>query len=402
MPASDPDLLVVGGGIVGLACAHAALTRWPNRRVLLLEKERRLASHQTGRNSGVIHSGIYYRPGSRKARLCREGRTRLLALCEEAAIPHRLCGKVIVATTEDETGGLERLRGLAVENGVAATPLDGQGLRRIEPHAGGVAALHVPEAGVVDFGQVCEVLAGRIEASGGEIRPGTPVRRLERAGDAIRAHLAGGEVIEAGRALACAGLHADRLARRSGLHPPVAIVPFRGEYHALAPEVAERVRALLYPVPDPGLPFLGVHVTRHIDDRVTCGPNAVLAWAREGYRKGALRPGDALDNLRAAGLWRLARHHLGTGVSEMLRSYSRRRFARDVARLLPGVEARHLRPARAGVRAQALFPDGRLADDFELLRDGPALHVLNAPSPAATAALAIAEHLLDALDASDT
>ncbi|MDF1563305.1 MAG: L-2-hydroxyglutarate oxidase [Deltaproteobacteria bacterium] len=388
------DLIVVGGGIVGLACAHAALVAHPDWRVLVLEKEAELAAHQTGRNSGVIHSGIYYTPGSAKARLCRAGREQLIDFCTAEGVPFELCGKVIVAACPEELPALDLLLARGEENGVDCELVEAAGLHALEPHAGGLAALHVRDAGIVDFGQVARKLAEKIEAAGGEIRRSCAVTCLIAASpEAAAVYLDDGSLLRASRAIACAGLHSDRLAEKSGLSSPVRIVPFRGEYHELKPTAAAWVKGLIYPVPDPRYPFLGVHLTRHIDGRVSCGPNAVLAWAREGYRRGAFSLRDATESLRSRGLRRLMRQNLRTGLAELRRSYSRRRFAADAARLLPGLKASDLRPGRPGIRAQALLPDGRLADDFVILSDGPVTHVLNAPSPAATASLAIGAHI---------
>ena len=390
------DLVVVGGGLVGVATAYRFTRRLPGRDVLLLEKEPTLGQHQSGHNSGVLHSGLYYEPGSLKARNCVAGKAALEGFCAEAGVPFERCGKLVVATREAELGRLAALAQRARANGVEAHRLTAAELRRVEPAAGGLAALHVPGTGIVDYRRVLAALAEAVRGAGGELRCGAEVRRARVVGEGVEIDLEGAAApLRARRAILCGGLQSDRLALRSGLEPGVRIVPFLGEYRALRPEYRERVRGLIYPVPDPALPFLGVHLTRRIDGGVDCGPNAVFAPAREGYAKAKLHLGDLAESLRWPGTWRLAARLAPLAAGELWRSWSTAAFARELARLCPELEADWLAPAPSGVRAQALDRAGRLVDDFTLLRDGPLLHVVNAPSPAATACLAIADQLLD-------
>lgn len=393
------DLAIVGGGLVGLATAFRFLGRFSGRRVVLLEKERAPGTHQSGHNSGVLHSGLYYAPGSRKALLCRRGKALLEAFCEERGVPYRRRGKVVVATESEELPRLTELARRGRANGVELEEIGPSRLRELEPHVRGLAALHVPETAVVDFREVARALAQGVAERGGELRTGSRVLALDSTGAGTRLLLEGGEVLEARRAVACGGLQADRLARSSGGAPELRIVPFLGQYHALKRPYATRVRSLVYPVPDPRFPFLGVHLTRNVDGRVACGPNAVPAWAREGYGPRSFDPRDAWETLSWPGSWRLAARYLRHGTAELWRSTSRRSFARAAARLLPELEESWLEPAPAGVRAQALDRSGRLVDDFAFERRGAQLHVLCAPSPAATACLAIADHLIDELGA---
>jgi L-2-hydroxyglutarate oxidase len=393
------DVAVVGGGIVGLATAYTLGRDRPGRRVLLLEKEDRLAAHQTGHNSGVIHSGIYYKPGSAKARTCVAGARLLRAFCDEHGVRTDACGKVVVATAEGEIPALEELWRRGIANGVPGISLIGpERLREIEPHARGLRALHVPSAGIVDFTEVASRLADRIAAQGGEVRLGARVTALREDGSGVSLDTTRGPV-RADWLVACAGLHSDRLARRGGRDPGVRIVPFRGEYYELVPERRDLVRGLIYPVPDPRFPFLGVHFTRTIRGGVEVGPNAVLALHREGYTKIRVSLRDLWEVLTYPGFWRLVRRYWRTGLGELLRSFSKRAFVRALARLVPDIRRSDLTRAPAGVRAQALTRDGALVDDF-LIVDGPrSLHVCNAPSPAATASLAIAEEISQRLEA---
>lgn len=384
------DVAIIGGGIVGLAAAWQ-IGHHPSRpRVVVLEKESTLASHQTGRNSGVIHSGVYYKPGSMKAATCRRGKSLLEDFCGAHDVPFETCGKVIVATHYHEIAGLRRLHDRATANGVRCDVIDAARLRELEPHASGVAALHVPESGIVDYARVCARLADRIRAAGGEVRTGARVERLIVGADGVVLETRAGEVV-ARRAVNCAGLHCDRVARAAGAAPPARIIPFRGEYFELTPGARSLCRNLIYPVPDPRFPFLGVHFTRMIGGGVECGPNAVLAFAREGYTFGTIDVRDLCDTLSFPGFWRLAARHWRTGAGEMWRSLSRAAFTRALRRLVPDIREEDLVPAPAGVRAQAVTAHGELVDDFMLVEEGSMLHVLNAPSPAATASLAIGE-----------
>lgn len=383
------DVIVVGGGIVGLAVAHRLLEARPGWRLLLLEKEPRLAAHQTGNNSGVLHAGLYYRPGSAKARLCVEGLRQMLAFCREHGIPHETCGKIVVATSAAELPRLEALRERGVANGLQGLRLlSPEQIREIEPHAAGVAALHVPQEGIVAYPAVASALGDEIRRRGGEIRLSARCTRLTpEAGAWI---VAGGVGEFRGRfVVTCGGLHADRLVRASGLKPSARIVPFRGEYFRLRPARRHLVRNLIYPVPDPKFPFLGVHFTRLIDGGVEAGPNAVLALAREGYRRTAFSVRDALEAALFPGIWRFLAAYPGTSWYEIRRSFSRREFCRSLQRLVPEVGEADLEAGGAGVRAQAMTADGTLVDDFLFHEARGILHVLNAPSPAATASLAI-------------
>lgn len=396
-PPMKDHLAVIGGGIVGLATARALLHRLPDASLTLLEKEDALASHQTGRNSGVVHSGLYYAPGSLKARTCLAGKALLEAFAAEHGIAHETCGKVVVATSEDELPRLARLQERAELHRIPHTPLDGAALRAIEPRASGVAAIHVHSTGIIDYPGVCRALAAELEATGrAEIRTGARVVRIEGP-DAPVVHLEDGDRLPATRAINCAGLHSDRVATASGARPDTRIVPFRGEYFTLTAEAEHLVKHLIYPVPDPRFPFLGVHFTRMATGGIECGPNAVFALAREGYRWRDISPRDLASSLSWPGTWRLFARHWLTGLGEMHRSARKAAFVKALQRLIPDVRAEHLERIPAGVRAQALRRDGTLLDDFAVERRGNVLHVINAPSPAATASFAIAEHIVDEL-----
>ncbi len=390
------DLTVIGAGIVGLATAYRFTERFPGKTVTVLDKEDRLAAHQTGHNSGVLHSGIYYRPGSLKAINCREGKRALEAFCDAEEIPYDLCGKVVVATSHDECERLADIYQRGQANGVACQMIDQARLAELEPHAAGVRAIHVPETGIIDFKQVCQRLADRVRQRGGQIVLQARVTgiRQENA-ELVVETTAGSFVSEHG--VNCAGLHCDRIARLAGLRPGVQIVPFRGEYYELKPSATHLVRNLIYPVPDPSFPFLGVHFTRMIGGGVECGPNAVLAFAREGYTKTRVRLGDLAESLSYVGLMRLAARYWRVGAGEMWRSVSKRAFVAALSRLVPEITRHDLVPAHAGVRAQAVSRDGSLVDDFLIDEDQRMVHVLNAPSPAATASLNIGQVIVDRL-----
>lgn len=383
--------MVIGGGIVGLAAARAILLRRPGSSLVLLEKEPAVATHQSGRNSGVIHSGIYYPPGSAKAELVARGRILLEEFCAEHGIAREYCGKVIVATSVPELARLSRLDELARGHRLRTRRLDPHELAEIEPHARGVGALHLPDTGIVDYGVVARALAEDVRALGGEVNLDTEVSsvRLQQSGVVV---VSGDEAWHAARVVNCAGLHADRLARLTG-PVEVRITPFRGEYHELQPAARGLVRNLIYPVPDPAFPFLGVHFTRSIHGGVHAGPNAVLALSREGYGWRDVDLVDVSEMIRDRGLRRLARRYWRTGTGEIRRSVSRRAFVRALQKLVPEISHADLSPAPAGVRAQALRSDGTLVEDFAFAEHGDVLHVLNAPSPAATASLAIGEHI---------
>ena len=398
---AEADIAVVGAGILGLAVARELAHRHPERRVVVLEREPEPAVHQTGHNSGVAHAGIYYAPGSLKARLCVAGVRELAEYCDARGIAYERCGKLIIALDESELPGLDELERRGAANGVPGLRrLDAAGLREVEPHAAGIAALHSPETAIVDFPGVARALADDLRAAGGEIVTGADVHGIDvraangRATPSIVLRHAGGE-LTAGFAVSCAGLWSDRLARRAGADPDPRIVPFRGAYLRLAPHRRALVRGLIYPVPDPSLPFLGVHLTRHVGGDVLIGPTALLAPARDAYSLRGLRRRDVGETLRWPGTWRLARRWWRTGVTELHHALSSAALTRAAARYVPELKAGDAEFAWAGVRAQALGRDGKLVDDFVFSHTERALHVRNAPSPAATASLAIARHVAD-------
>ncbi len=388
------DVLVIGGGIVGLAVAWRLVSLF-RVRPIVVEAEAQVAAHQSGHNSGVIHSGLYYRPGSLKARQCVEGREALYEFCRRREIPHQRCGKLVVATSPEEIGRLGELEERGRANGIEGLRrLDAHGIKEIEPHVEGLAGLHVPDTGVVDFRQVAGALAREVESSEGKVSTGTRVERVHRRADGFTVETSSGE-LRAGHLISCAGLQSDRVARMCGLNPDVSIVPFRGEYRQLKTDRRHLVRHLIYPVPDPRFPFLGVHFTRTIAGEVEVGPNALPAWSRAAYRHWSFSLRDTLDTATFSGSWKLARRYWATGLLEMRRSFSRNAFAASLRRMVPDLRAEDLEPAGTGVRAQAVDSDGRLIDDFKIVESERMLHVLNAPSPAATASLAIGRALAD-------
>ncbi|MEO1498118.1 MAG: L-2-hydroxyglutarate oxidase [Planctomycetota bacterium] len=396
------DLLVIGGGIVGLATTYRYTRRRPDARVAVLEKEAQIASHQTGRNSGVLHSGVYYKPGSLKAINCRAGKAAMEAFCEAESIPFERCGKVIVAVEDGDVPALNTIYERGQANGVECYRIGPERLAELEPHARGVGAIHVPESGIVDYRAVCERLAARLVESGGEVRTGVKVTGIASKRNAALVQTTRGD-FPAKLVVNCAGLHSDRVARASGAAPEAKIVPFRGEYFKLRADAKHLCRNLIYPTPDPAFPFLGVHFTRMIDGAVECGPNAVLAFAREGYEKLNVDLADLAESLSYPGFLKLAARHWRMGAGEMWRSVSKRAFVRALQRLVPEITAAALEPAPAGVRAQAVRADGAMVDDFLIERSERIVHVLNAPSPAATASLNIAERIVDEVDSrSDT
>jgi len=389
------DLAIVGGGIVGLAVARELIGRNPRASVCVLEREAEIASHQTAHNSGVIHAGVYYEPGSLKARLCVEGARELYAYCEQRGIAHERCGKVIVATDPAELRRLDELERRGQANGVPGLRrIDATELQRIEPHARGIAALHSPNTGIVDFAAVARAYAHDVLATGATIATGCGVHSVRAAGRCLQLGHARG-VTEAAHAVFCAGGWADRLAVAAGASPDPRIVPFRGAYLRLVPTRTHLVRSLIYPVPDPSLPFLGVHLTKHIDGDVLIGPTALMAGARDAYRLGTIRRRDVLDTLAWPGTWRMLARWWSTGVVELRHAALRSAFVRAAARYVPELRPGDVQPAFAGVRAQALARDGKLVDDFVFSHTQRALHVRNAPSPAATSSLAIARHVVD-------
>ena len=386
------DFAVIGGGIVGLSTARALLERHPGARLVVLEKEEGWARHQTGHNSGVIHSGIYYKPGSFKARFCRTGARALVEFCRERGIEYEICGKVIVATEPDELPLLENLYERGLENGLEVERIGPDELAQIEPHATGLAAIRVPSTGIVDFKKVAGAFAALAEDKGGELRAGTEVHSVSETGRAVVVRTNKGP-LRARTLVNCAGLHSDRVARLCGVETGVKIVPFRGEYYELRPERRYLVKNLIYPVPNPNFPFLGVHFTRSIEGMVEAGPNAVLGLAREGYKKTDFDLGDFVEELTYPALWRLARKNWRTGVGEIHRSFSKRAFVCGLKKLVPEVEEEDVVPIAAGVRAQAIRKDGALVDDFLIAEGRNSVHVLNAPSPAATASIPIGEEI---------
>jgi (S)-2-hydroxyglutarate dehydrogenase len=393
------DVVVVGGGILGLATAMELLSRHPDLKLVVLEKERELATHQTGHNSGVIHSGIYYAPGSLKATLCVQGRHLLTRFCDEHAIPYELCGKVIVATRESELPGLQRLYERGVANGVEGVELIGpERLKELEPHCVGIKALYSPVTGIVDFTQVARAYADEVRARGGEIRTGHEVTTITRRGRTVVVQTTRGAV-EAKNLVSCAGLFADRLAQMTGASREPQIVPFRGDYYLLRPERKDLIRNLIYPVPDPGFPFLGVHFTRHIHGERSLGPNAVLAFAREGYKKLDVDLRDSIQTFTYRGFWALVLKYWQTGCGEMWRDVNKQAFVKALQVYVPELQPEDCLPGPAGVRAQALTADGKLVDDFVFSTGEGVVHVRNAPSPAATASLAIGRMIADKADA---
>lgn len=385
------DIAVVGAGIIGLAVARSLALRRPGLSIVVLDKEPSISQHQSGRNSGVIHSGVYYAPGSLKARLCTRGAAALKHYCAERAIPTNICGKVIVATDASELPRLDELHRRAVANGAAGLELIGpERLREIEPHAAGLRALHVRETGIVDYGLVARGFADDVIAAGGEILLGYEVEGIVEHGSGVQLVCSAGEV-SAGNVVFCAGVNADRLGRLGGGDDEPRIIPFRGDYYVLRPAARRLANGLIYPVPDPALPFLGIHTTLRLDGSMWLGPNAVLALDREGYRRRQISIADVAETLRAPGFRRLARRHLRTGLGELVRDTSRHLFVRSARKLLPELEARDVTAGPAGIRAQAVSPDGLLVEDFVLERRPGVVHVRNAPSPGATSSMSIGE-----------
>lgn len=394
MASGSFDVAVIGGGIVGTATAMA-LTERAAASVVVLEAESRLAAHQTGNNSGVIHSGLYYKPGSLKARNCVEGRDELYRFCERYRLPHERCGKLVVAVSRAELPALDELERRGRANGLQdMRRLSGSELRQYEPHVRGIAGLHISETGIVDYVKVTETYAGLVVAGGGAVWTHARVTAVRRDPGGLVLQTARGEIRSRGL-INCAGLHADTVARLCGVEPRLRIVPFRGEYYKLVPERQHLVRNLIYPVPDPRFPFLGVHFTRMVNGGVEAGPNAVLAFKREGYTRTSFSAADTLALLAYAGFWRMATRHWRMGLAEICRSASKRAFVRALRRLIPDIRVGDVCRAGAGVRAQALEPDGTLVDDFRIVEADRMIHVLNAPSPAATASISIGRTIAD-------
>ena len=388
------DVMVVGGGIIGLSTAMHLMQRNPELRVAVLEKEAELATHQTGHNSGVIHSGIYYRPGSHKANFCVAGVQRLIDFCDENEIEYERCGKVIVATDESELGRLDNLYQRGMANGVEGLEVIGpERLKEIEPYSAGIKALWSPGTGIADYPKVAQTYATKFAHAGGDVFTQAPVLGITRYGETLALETPKGTV-QTSHIINCAGLYADRVAGMIEERVDVRIIPFRGEYYTLRPESHHLVSGLIYPVPDPRFPFLGVHYTRNIWGSVEAGPNAVLALSREGYRKSDFNLTESLETFTYPGFWKMTSKHWRTGLGEMRRSYSKSIFLQDLQRLLPEIQEEDLAPGGAGVRAQAVDRNGTLLDDFSIIRGREAVHVLNAPSPGATSSLAIGDHIV--------
>ena len=390
------DFIIIGGGIIGLSTAMALGQSNPQAQILVLEKENSWAAHQTGNNSGVIHSGIYYKPGSFKAKFCKEGNRSMVAFCQKHRIPYEVCGKVIVATESEELPLLAKLYQRGLENGLDVTQISAEQVKEIEPYVNCLAAIKVPSTGIVNYKQVCQKYLEIINKHGGELRLNTKLENIH--------HLNNGLLLKTNQGnfqtkfmINCAGLYSDRIARLAHVNPKAKIVPFRGEYYELKPEKRYLVKNLIYPVPNPNFPFLGVHFTRMIDGSVHAGPNAVLSFKREGYKKTDFDLRDFLETITYPGFWKLAAKHAQTGIKEIIRSFSKAAFVRSLQRLIPEVQAEDLIPIHAGVRAQALQNNGNLVDDFLLLREDNMLHVCNAPSPAATASLEIGKAIVQRL-----
>jgi (S)-2-hydroxyglutarate dehydrogenase len=388
------DFLVVGGGIVGLATATQLMQRFSDAKITLLEKEAHVAAHQSGRNSGVLHSGVYYKPGSLKAITCRRGKVAMENFCREHSIAYETCGKIIVAVHESELEGLERIYARGLQNGVVCHWLDRDQIRELEPFAAGIRAIHVPEAGIVDYPAACKRMSELLTEAGHRVDLLREVTAIKTGAKQITVRC-GNETYSTGFLITCGGLHSDRLVKLSGLEPPAQIVPFRGEYYELKHDRRHLCRNLIYPVPDPKFPFLGVHFTRMISGDVECGPNAVLALAREGYSWGKIRISDLAESLVYRGFRKLATQHWRMGMGEVHRSISKAAFVKALQRLLPEIRATDLTPCRSGVRAQALARDGSMIDDFLWVTGPRMLHVCNAPSPAATASLEIGRQIVD-------
>lgn len=385
------DYLIIGAGIVGLATAYAIQNKYPQAKILITEKENEPAFHQTGHNSGVIHSGIYYQPGSLKARFAKEGGARLRHFCETHQVPYETCGKVIVATQENELQNLEALYQRGLENGLTLTRLDADSLKEYEPHVAGIRGILVPATGIVDYKQVAGALADDLRAHENEIFFNTEIKKISHQPDGVTVFSDKGSCYTAHFLINCGGLHCDQIARMAGVNPGMKIVPFRGEYYELKAEQRQLVKHLIYPVPNPKFPFLGVHFTRMIDGRVLAGPNAVPGLKRESYRKSDFDFKEFIDTLTYPAFWKMGSKNLRFGLGEIVRSLSKKRFVASMKALLPEIREEDVFPSHAGVRAQALTDDGKLADDFIMIHHENALHILNAPSPAATASFSIGE-----------
>ncbi|MCF6409942.1 L-2-hydroxyglutarate oxidase [Pseudalkalibacillus salsuginis] len=391
------DVMIIGGGIVGLSTAYALTEHHPSLKIAVLEKENSWAKHQTGHNSGVIHSGIYYKPGSLKARFAKDGGRKLAAFCGQYGISYEQCGKVIVATDEKELDAMQNLYERGLKNGLDITLLDQAGLKEEEPYVNGIKAIKVPQAGIIDYVGVCSAIVSVLENRGADLFLSTEANDIKESPNEVTVETAS-YTYRTKHLVNCCGLQSDRVAKRSGQDPDLKIVPFRGEYFELKPEKEYLVKNLIYPVPNPDFPFLGVHFTRMIGGGVEAGPNAVLGFKREGYRKRDISLKDLSETLTYPGFWKLASSYWREGLDEMIRSFNKGAFVRSLQRLIPSIEADDLKPAPAGIRAQALKSDGSLVDDFFLVHSKRSTHVCNAPSPAATACFPIGEHIAKELD----
>jgi L-2-hydroxyglutarate oxidase len=392
------DQVIIGGGIVGLATAMQLAQRNPHERILLLEKENDIAAHQTSHNSGVIHSGIYYKPGSFKAKFSRAGSRSMVEFCQQHDLPHEVCGKVIVATKQQELPRLEMLYQRGLENGIPVTKLSGEEVQEIEPHVRCLAGIRVDSTGIVNYKQVCQKYAEILRDRDGTLQFNTQVTHIKETSEGYVIKTNQGD-FEGRFLINCTGLYSDRVAKLGGVNPQAKIIPFRGEYYELKPEKRYLVKNLIYPVPNPNFPFLGVHFTRMIDGSVHAGPNAVLSFKREGYQKTDFDLRDLAESLTYPGLWKLAAQYGAIGMAEMIRSWSQTAFVRSLQQLIPEVQAEDVIPIDAGVRAQALMPSGKLVDDFLIVEGHQALHVCNAPSPAATASLEIGKAIAERVPA---
>ncbi len=387
------DFAIIGGGIVGLSTGMALGKRYPNARIVVLEKESNWAFHQTGNNSGVIHSGVYYKPGSYKAKFCRDGATSMVEFCQEHNIDHEVCGKVIVATDLDEIPRLENLYNRGLENGIKVKRITAEEVKEVEPHVRCVAGIRVYSTGIANYKQVCFKYAELIQNLGGDLRLNTKVLRIVKSGSNHVLETNNG-TFETRFVINCGGLHSDRIAKLGKVDPGAKIVPFRGEYYELTPEKRYLVKTLIYPVPNPDFPFLGVHFTRMIDNSVHAGPNAVLSFKREGYKKTDFDLRDFAEVMTYPGFWKLAARHADEGIKEIIRSFSKAAFVRSLQQLIPEIQAEDLVPCHAGVRAQALMNDGKLVDDFLIIHGQNSVHVCNAPSPAATSSIEIGKAIV--------
>jgi L-2-hydroxyglutarate oxidase len=395
MSSQSYDIAIIGGGIIGLATAMRLTQEFPKHRVVVVEKEAEVARHQTGHNSGVIHAGIYYAPGSQKANWCYSGSKLLRQFCDEHGIKYEMCGKLIVATSEAELPRLEELYKRGAANGVEGLQMIDQGrLRELEPHTAGIKAIYSPNTGIIDYTKVAQAYATEMREGGGDLMTGAQVRKIVHKDSRLYLETTKGE-IAARRVINCAGLHADRVARMMGVDMGVRIIPFRGEYFSIRPDRAHLVRSLIYPVPDPRFPFLGVHFTRRINGSVEAGPNAVLAFAREGYKKTSFSPSHVAGLLTYSGFWRMSAKYWKTGFQEQYRSMRKRVFLRSLQTLLPEIRMEDLADPGAGVRAQVVNRKGQLLQDFSIAESKDAIHVLNAPSPGATSSLNISRYIVD-------